>query len=272
VSRFFGRNVEIGIGKGKSVYKTISGLDISFKVEQSTKSDPNNAEITVKNLSDDSLANLTKRGNEIFLKVGYGDKADSLLFWGNDVEVETTKEGVTRSTKIKTRDTGEQLRSGKINKPLPPGSDLSETVKKLISGMDNVSVSPAELIKLFGQGITQLPSILNGHTKDLLDDTLGPAGYQWSVVNGEVKIAKKKNPTPDTQIILISASSGMIGSPSPSTSGVTVKCLLNPKLSPETFFSIKSEKINGVYRIVTATHEGNSRGGDFATTIEGEPI
>lgn len=272
MNSYFNRQVEIGIGKSKTEFKTISGLDISFKVEQSTKSEPNNAEITVRNLSDDSLSMLSKRGNEIFLKVGYGEKADSLLFWGNDLEVETTKEGVTRVTKIKTRDGGEQLRSSKVNTALPPGADLAATVKKLVAGMENISVSPAELIKLFGQGVTQLPSILNGHVKDLLDDTLKPAGYDWSVQNGEVKITKVKAPVPGTNIVFLSALTGMIGSPSLTTAGIHVKSLLNPKLTPEAFFSIKSEKINGVYRIVTASHEGNSRSGDFASSIEGEPI
>lgn len=264
----FIRKVIFGIGENRLVSRSIEGLHVNFKVEQSSGADANTAEITIYNLSNTSISALTKERVEVFLNVGY-EKADSLLFWGNDIDVETQKQGVNRMTIIKAKDAGRQLRTATINKSMPVGTDLATIVRAIIDKMEGVAISATEIAKLTGAGISQIPTIINGQAKDLLERTLNQSGYQWSIQNGEFKVDAKETPSPSNKIFVMSPSSGLLGSPTKTKKGIKFRSLLNAKVNPESHISMQSEEIKGIYKIINAVHMGDSRLGEWITDCEG---
>ena len=102
--------------------------------------------------------------------------------------------------------------------------------------------------------------------------TITPENRQWSIQNGEFKVDPKDAPTPSTKIFVISPTTGLIGAPTKTKTGVRFTCLLNPKLFPESHISLQSSSINGIYKIKSAVHTGNARDGQWQTEVEAVTI
>lgn len=90
---------------------------------------------------------------------------------------------------------------------------------------------------------------------------------------------------PTDEVINLSPESGLIRTPEQTDNGVKAKCLLNPLLNLNKMVYIDNALVkeqvhsvgqyyprlrgNGVYRILTLTHTGDTRGNDWYTEFTG---
>jgi hypothetical protein len=165
------------------------------------------------------------------------------------------------------------------------------TPNALAAGMQYGSI-PAS----FGTGGT-LPrgKVLFGMARDHLSDIAESGGATWSVgPDGRVHVIEYTGFLPGDPVVITSAT-GMIGVPEATQQGIEVNCLLNPNIKLGTRIQLDNASINttqneqnlglstysgdpeffastradGVYRVLVAEHEGDTRGhgDDWLTKI-----
>lgn len=73
-----------------------------------------------------------------------------------------------------------------------------------------------------------------------------------------------------SNIILVSSESGLVGSPQATIQGVNFKTLLNPNYTVGACVELISNKLpllSGLYKIITLSHQGSTRGNNFFSNI-----
>ena len=112
---------------------------------------------------------------------------------------------------------------------------------------------------------------------------------QWFIENGELNIGRiQDDPTPEKNALVINPDNGLIGSPQQIEDGVTFRTLLNPTLKialPAMWVKLDMTQIvamkvnigqlqtkldeDGLYRICSVIHTGDSRGQEWYTECIG---
>ena len=104
----FDRQYRLSAGKAGSTGFEIGGgkrpLHVSFSVEKADTNSQNTAKVTIWNLSDEHLAELSKNDCVVVLHAGYGDTRP-LIFAGVVTFATTKADGADRATEIELVDT-----------------------------------------------------------------------------------------------------------------------------------------------------------------------
>ena len=274
----FGRSYNIVVAPTGSPF----GLDVSelrceFKVKKSLKPEPNVAEIKIYNLSEASRKVLENSEKLVVrLEAGYVDTGTSQLFLGEVRSAFTAAEGADVITTITTGDSEKEMQEAKLNMTVAAGMPadvvLAAIAASLKVGPGNLAQAAA-LLKLKGAttmfGVTG--SAVSGNAARMLTDLCRSAGLEWSIQDGNLQILDKNKPA-IAKAVLLSSSTGLIGSPSVDFSassktkkgGVAVKakCFIIPELSCGRLVVLKSRFVTGGFRIEEIEYEGDTAGGD----------
>lgn len=263
----FKRNISIIISPvtgGSSL--VFNDFRVNFEVQKSVeKKVQNTAKIQIYNLSDDSFNFIKQKNMAVTIKVGWGEEADKLLFFGKISRASKEKKDTDWIIKIESGDSGNAYNSAKISKSYPEKTthlnvfeDLkSELFKEnTIKGVKGVFASD----NLFNNGLAA-----HGNVGNLMDNILTANNYDWQINNGILEIQKKGIPT---QIVKLSSESGLLDSPEVTENGIKATCLLQPEISTLRQVYLESYYIKGVYIPTKVTHSGDNLEGKFQTTFE----
>lgn len=109
----FDRQYRLAAGKaGSTGFEIGSGkrpLHVSFSVEKADTNSQNTAKVTIWNLNDEHLAELSKNDCVVVLHAGYGDTRP-LIFTGVVTFATTKADGADRSTEIELVDNRIEIR------------------------------------------------------------------------------------------------------------------------------------------------------------------
>lgn len=116
-----------------------------------------------------------------------------------------------------------------------------------------------------------------GSPMDLLEEcqqmmggvSTDPQTVFMSVSNEQINIWSPSVPNSNKKL-LISKETGMIGLPQPTETGCKVKILMNTGIKTGDIVELKSERIdllNGDYYVIGITHEGETRGNSWYSTL-----
>lgn len=288
MTRLFGRKYKMIVSglKNDGTIQTVTtfrgpvldgrtGLSISFKIKHSLKRDGNKAEFKLYNLNETHRAEFqTNKDVKVTFEAGYSENIDQ-IFKGDIITSIPSKEGVDFITTMQAGDGQNQLRRSKISESWKKGTPLDKVLKTMAKKM---GVGLGNAFEKISQGdirgsLTELASGFSvaGTTADEMTKMARSMGYEWSIQGGQLQFLEIGKDLGNTAIVL-NAASGMIGSPEPGKKGiVNVKSLLQGKLIPGKKVLIESVGINGLYRIQTVEHSGDSKGGDWFSQIEGKP-
>ena len=78
--------------------------------------------------------------------------------------------------------------------------------------------------------------------------------------------------TVQTPLAVLDEPGGLIGSPSATEKGARAKMLLITDLQLDQLVDIRSEMLNGMFKISSIVHRGDTWSGEFVTEIEGSPF
>ena len=169
-------------------------------------------------------------------------------WWGENIE--TTKDKVTVIDLIDycAEKMGYQVN---IDDRLRKNNELLNKVQ------DNFSFtgSPMNLLQ-------QCQQMMGGVSSD-------PQTVFMSISNEQIDIWSPSVPNGNKKL-LISKDTGMIGLPKPTETGCEVKILMNTSINAGDIIELKSERIdllNGDYYVIGITHEGETRGNGWYTTL-----
>jgi len=263
LAKLFGRKVSLTIG----TLEINEEHRISFTVKKTLKPEPNTAAISVWNLNPSQRKELetplAKGQLNVRLEAGYEDGGLSQLYLGGVRTAQSQSDGADIVTKVETGDGEKEIAKARINVSFgpktPPGEVLRAIARTLGLGLGNTEKAEA---RLRARGLASLGlhgHVVSGSSARELTDFCRSAGLEWSVQDGKIQILDVGKPLEDTEAILVSPSTGLIGSPSVDVEGVLeATLLLTPGLRPGVKVALDSREFKGGYRVTQCEYVGDT--------------
>ena len=172
------------------------------------------------------------------------------------------------------------------------GYETMVSVRELVAdGVETLGLVLGD-ISIIPEDAVETDFSYNGDTQLMLRERLRPLGIEWYEEDGVVRFSKIRASVDDRiEGVVISERTGMLGSPTETDDGVTVRTLLDPRLRLDTRIRIESSVLDRgasgdaeniragevtlpgtVFKVVEVTHEGDNREGPFETTVQARPL
>lgn len=256
----------------------IEGLRVQFKIKKTSKKEPNEALVSIFNLSKDSRSKLSDaHGTRLIIEAGYTDTLEQ-VFSGDAKPVDHVHDGPDWITKLQCGDGERAYRYQLLAESFKSGTSVADVFAKVADATgldvtDAVKLVRSEVKEQFTKGYSA-----HGPASAEIDRLLKGRGLTHSVQDGKLQVLKLGVATSET-VIELSADTGMVGSPEHGSSNadrkaqiLRVKSLLQPGLRPGRKLRVKSEAISGDFVAQTVEHEGDTAGGAWYSTVEALPL
>lgn len=279
----FLRYAEIIVGTASQSI-LIKDLRILLDIQKSRISYPNKAKISIYNLNVHTRNQIKYEFTKILVNAGYVGNVQ-MIFTGNIKNVYHRIDSVDTITEIYAGDGDSAWVESIANVSVSSQQSLKDIVTLLVGTMDGVTIG-----KLNGldQGLISNQTITySGSTRDQLNKLSDTYSFDWAITNNIFEtVAKNQAIESQTNATVISAETGMVGSPTVTEIGADVNCLLNPALLPNRWIVIKASGSDvslgdpyfrpankntvaqGYYVINELEHVFDNRGGDALTKIK----
>ena len=250
-------------------------LKVSFGVSSTVKKDPNSCDVQIYNLNAASRAALQKRGQETVIEAGYVDNR-SIIFSGTLEYSTSVYNGVDWITSLQTSDGTDKIKKKRINKSLKGPAKVGDVLRV---AADAMGLKPGNLKTAIKRGsvrgnLSEFTNgiVLSGKADRVLDRIARSMGYFYSIQNGQLMLLAPGDFN-GTKAAVISAETGMVGSPEPGDDGfVNVRTLIQPNLLPAYRINLKSRQANGFYRIERVDYSGDTWGDSWFADLECSPL
>jgi hypothetical protein len=262
---FWEREARLEVGDAGSTGKSWSGLRLAFKVEKDDNPAPDEGTISIWNLSQESREGIVK-GQLARLFAGYRDTPQPCIIQGDIRKVSHKKDGLDVVTELTVADGGIVYQTARLSRtwrgPVGARTILADVAASMGLG---IAALPVDLPDIqFLRGFSAL-----GPARETLDTIAKTTGARWTIQDGEIVFTRNRKATTETAFIL-SPDSGLVGSPERMEDGtVTATCLLNGLIRPRRKVEIQSAETNGFFIVKKVTHDGDTFGQNYYTTIEG---
>lgn len=279
----FLRQVEVIVGS-ETQANSIKDLRIVCDVQKSRITYPNKAKISIYNLKESTRNAIKKEFTKILVNAGYTG-AVSLLFKGDIKNVYHRIDGVDTVTEIYAADGDIAWQESVVNYSAAATQSLKDTVISVASTLTDVTIG--NLLGLNQGKISNQTVTYSGATRYALDQLGETYQFDWCVQNNIFETVPKNGSATDSNVAtIISAKTGMVGSPTVTNIGVDVTCFLNPALLPNRWVFIESSGSDvsigdpyfrpntrttiaqGFYIIYQVEHVFDNRGPDALTTLK----
>lgn len=254
--------------------RDVSELRVSFNVKRALTRGPNTAEIKVYNAKPDTRAEWSaQKRPPLRLDVGYGGRL-ATIFLGAARFIEHYREGQSIVTEITGGDGEDAVRASLVYKALGPKVPAHEILREAATA---VGVDPGNLESavraLEARGLASLFSeggMLSGSAADQLTRVCNSYGLEWSIQDGALQILERDKPVNTRSVFEYSKTSGLLGSPRLNQKGeLSFSALLNPVLKPGLVVSMKSEFVQGGFRLTDVDQQGDTQGGEWKSDCHG---
>lgn len=277
MARLFDKQYELIIGD-----KIVTGLRIAFKIAKDDQPKPDKASIRVFNLSRDSRARLavdvrSERDTPISLSAGYGNTIP-LIFNGVSRKMTSKTEGSDWVTIITAGDGEGGFRFSRIQESLAKGASMKSIAKTLMDSLEGVNVRDAKGVidqTAFRETIQNTfgSKILSGPVVQELTTVLKGFGLDFTIQDNQLVVVEKGKAAAATTIPLIAPGRGLLGSPEAGEEGrIKVVSQLNADLKPLFKFKLESRDFDSEYKAIKVTHDGDTHGDQWSTTVEANPL
>jgi len=263
----------------------LSQLRITFEIKRSQTETPNQAQIKVYNLSEDTANLLVAEGQRVTLQAGYKDNF-GVIFDGQCTQIKKGREGGTETyIEINASDGDNAYNFAFVNTTLTAGSSQADHVNVVQKSMGIGHTQKDTKSKKLPRG-----KVMFGEAKHIMRKSAQAHGQDWSIQDGQLQIISKDN-TLKNQSIVLNSKSGLVGGAEQSTDGIKAKALLNPMIKigalviidekDVEFAKIKNTKeskkdpVNkaptithdGQYKVIEVTYNGDTYGNDWFSSI-----
>lgn len=265
------RDIDVLAGGKKFQSLGENALEIDFDISFNDKEEPDVSEVTIYNLSEDSINEIKKQGYCI-VNAGYREMGNKACVVSGDIEDVTTDwEGLDKVTKIKVSDGGKEWRKAKLNKTYAEGTKASLIMQDLCSvlGYEVVEIKPKEDITY------KLGKTIKGYCSDSLKKLVKDTKSKMYINKKRITIRDEKKG--NNIGFLLNSETGLVGNPSLNKDDSEdktdlresekekkknkeekktwkVTCLLNAKIETDSIIKIESKTCNGQFRVVSGKH------------------
>ena len=231
-------------------------LDVEFVVPFDDDLEPNEAEIIIYNLSDNTIKQL-KKDAAVSITAGYADDT-GVLFSGFITAIETSYDGADRATKIKALD---DIKDYAIeSKTYAKGTKASYILKQLIAKTG----IPVAVFEPRRDHTYKDSQTVDGDLMENIKKYAAVCGI--SVYVSKSKIYARYIKEGDNLNFTLSADSGLIGYPSPYTeevkaedftetvNGYKAEMLLQHRMCAGAIIDLQSKMASGSFRVCSGVH------------------
>jgi hypothetical protein len=216
----------------------LSNMRFKFNIEASDGETPNTARVRVYNLSDQTTKRAIDEYSKVVIGAGYGDNP-ATIFNGTVKQFRQGKErNIDSFLDIYASDGDVAYNFATVSAQLPAGSTPQDELKTLANAM-NLPVDPNAPSYLAGGanaspnistgGILPRGKVLFGLARSYMRDLANSNQVRWSIQNGVITLIPLTGYLPGEAVVLNSAT-GLVGVPEATNQGISITCLLNPKL------------------------------------------
>ncbi len=269
-NKIFDRKYELSFGARGGDLTTLRELRIKFRVEKTKKKSTNVAQIEIYNLSEKSRNIFQQDDVIVQLQAGYLGKIQG-CFTGDVTKVEHRRQGADRITIIEAGDAQKSLNEATISRSYAKGTSVKNVLMDVISSFKNTSFS--QKLDLVISPLAQLTSggSFEGASENILTELLSSFGLTFSIQDGEITVEGSPLLN-DTDVKIVSPSTGLIQSPSKTDKGIAFQMLLEARIRPGSIISLQSENVSGLYKATQVVHEGDNFDRPWYTNVEAEPV
>lgn len=280
MAKLFKREARVTIGALQ-----VEGLRIQFRSEKSLQQEPNKAEVSIWNLSQDTRGKLTDAVDRheavVVLEAGYAasgadPSTTEVLFKGDARIISHVRQGADWVTRLQSGDGAAAYKSARMVGSFAPGTKRGTVIEEAAKALGLPLGNLKERIKAhdFKGALTEFVGGFSaaGKASSQLTELLSPLGLGWSIQDGQLQVLGEKDAT-SAQPVLLGPESGLIGSPELGDQGVVkVKSLLQPGIRPGRRIELDAEAVRGLFRVERVTHSGDTHGTDWYSEAEVKPL
>lgn len=272
--------------KSSSNLYLLQDHQITFSIKKDNNKDPNQAEIVVYNLSDDTV-NYINRGIRnnlaVALAVGYEGEELVMIFKGTIQWVSDTFDSVDRKTTLHCLDGGINIAEARTSRSYPKGTKIKRVVTDLVKDLGTTEGN----IHVDNDQTLSSATAMCGNTSHYLEHICKSIDHNVSIQDGSVYVTPRSQMS-SARSAYISPETGLIGSPEPfhndikptkkvtksskkakkPTDGVKFKCQMNGAILPEKTIWLKSRYYDGPFKVVSVSHNGDKEGKEWVTEVE----
>lgn len=258
----------------------IEGLRVRFKVDKTSKPEPNKAEVSIWGLAESNRAMLERmvdEGQEIPVQIeaGYA-AATSVIYSGQLRHVATTREGPDLIVTVGSGDGEKAYQTKRVSASFQPNVTADAVLRKLAASL---GVSPGNVasaaVKLRLAGVGALFSqgtVLHGSASREMSAICRSCGLSWSIQDGELQLLPIGKAL-EASAIDLSPETGLVGSPTVDGKGkLSARMLMAPDVFPGRKIVLTSERLSGNYVVDVSSHSGDSHGQEWYVDIEGKAL
>lgn len=309
------RNVSLVIANPAGAGIELGTLRIVFEIKRGDKQTPNSCDVRVYNLAQSTANQLRASRNgapeftQLTLKVSYADQPLAQIFWGSITQVRLGREDQKNSyVDFTAADGDESYNFAPTAFTLAAGAQPVTPIQMIIGDMARFSSGGPTGQSTDGQPTTQgyiPPNLKNskdqtirgrvyyGNCRDELRSIADNNDCWHSIQDGQVTFIPRTGYIPEPPILL-TPSTGLIGVPEQSQTGLKVRVLLNPTIKIGRVVQLQSTDVNqlrygldkgsivpnivlqegatkmnsdGLYYVMRAEHSGDSRGVPWYTDL-----
>jgi hypothetical protein len=216
----FGRVVEIIIGQpGAEGIKIDQSFHIQGRFKMGSGTSPNEGEMTITGLAESTIQKMQKPGTVAICKAGYAQDHGAVTFYaGTLTRVEKSRDGTDDNVIISLMDSVIPLRDAKVSLSFPPNSSALMILDAVAAQFGlpvrkNLKIADRQMTRSFA---------FNGRARNAMTEICQFLGLEWSAQKNEIQIIKKGDVYSDVAVVL-SADTGLIGSPKPKSKNMAEK-------------------------------------------------
>lgn len=288
----FSRVAKITVGKPGDGRKEISNLRVTFDIEKDLTKETNKSQISIYNLSDETLKIVENPDSVILLDAGYKDSFGR-VFEGAITFVSSRGE-TDIETEIEAADGHLEIRDSIFSKSYGPGISSQVILFDIVSSMGaTMQISTDIEHKEYPNGFAYA-----GKSKGAIEKVCNYIGAKWSIQNRIIQV-RKAGGAISPKAFLISSETGMIGSPErivktqtiklseedknkntkkkrgrkkktekEKKTGWKIKSLLLASVNPGSVIEVRSKYVKGFFVVDRVNHKGDTHGDDWYTEME----
>ncbi|WP_288074681.1 hypothetical protein [Pseudomonas sp.] len=283
------RQISLKIGNDAEALD-LSELRIRFVIRRGDLKTPNSADIRIYNVSDATALRAQKEFERIVLQAGYAGNFGT-IFDGTIKQVRRGRESQTDTyIDITAADGDSAYNWSVVNMSLAAGSTPDDHLQASLQAMESRGITLGDKPNLPGNRLPR-GKVMFGMVRDHLDTLAKSTDTSWSFQDGQLTLIPNTAYLPGEAVVVNSAT-GMIGLPEQTQNGVNVKMLLNPSVKIGRRLQIDESSIqkfrydpaplaeadmrmikiqndlsrDGFYRILVASHVGDTRGNEWYTS------
>ena len=255
---------------------------VVFSVEKTLKKHPNTCEVAIWNLNPDHRAALEElrpkkndaRGIPCSIHAGYQNYYGQ-IFNGDLRSAWSIYEKPNWVTHLSSGDGEKSYRRARIKRSFGRKTSVSTALKAILDelglGTGNLTKIESELSQLGATSYFEYGKVMSGSCVKHLDDLVRSSGLEWSIQDGTIQFLKQGKPL-DGEVIRLSPSTGLIGSPTVDNKGVlTAGMLMIADVRLGGLVVMDASRVKGTHRIEKANWKGDTLAkSDWTISIEGK--